>query len=218
MSRDCTSRIDVAYSDSPQQSPWTIEERQGGQQPSYPTPGEWPGESQLLGALGRIRTCDTRFRKPLLYPLSYEGGDSQASGGARCGGSPDDENPVRLRSEMSRLDDAEVALLGELLVQPSATTVRLHGELDLVTADALRALLAEAAAEKPAKVVVDITDVPFVDVISLSTILAAADAMREREAPLIVVGASQSVRRLFQVLNAEDVLAPALPMPRIASS
>jgi hypothetical protein len=25
------------------------------------------------GAPGRIRTCDTRFRKPLLYPLSYEG-------------------------------------------------------------------------------------------------------------------------------------------------
>jgi hypothetical protein len=25
------------------------------------------------GALGRIRTCGTRFRKPMLYPLSYEG-------------------------------------------------------------------------------------------------------------------------------------------------
>ena len=25
-------------------------------------------------ALGRNRTCDLRFRKPLLYPLSYEGG------------------------------------------------------------------------------------------------------------------------------------------------
>ena len=28
----------------------------------------------LLGAPGRIRTCDARFRKPTLYPLSYEGG------------------------------------------------------------------------------------------------------------------------------------------------
>ncbi len=28
----------------------------------------------VLGAPGRIRTCDTRFRKPMLYPLSYEGG------------------------------------------------------------------------------------------------------------------------------------------------
>jgi len=27
----------------------------------------------FLGALGMIRTCDTRFRKPMLYPLSYEG-------------------------------------------------------------------------------------------------------------------------------------------------
>jgi hypothetical protein len=26
------------------------------------------------GAPERIRTSDTRFRKPLLYPLSYEGG------------------------------------------------------------------------------------------------------------------------------------------------
>ena len=25
------------------------------------------------GAPGRIRTYDTRFRKPMLYPLSYEG-------------------------------------------------------------------------------------------------------------------------------------------------
>jgi hypothetical protein len=28
----------------------------------------------IRSAPGRIRTCDTRFRKPLLYPLSYEGG------------------------------------------------------------------------------------------------------------------------------------------------
>ena len=30
--------------------------------------------SSSTGALGRNRTCDLRFRKPLLYPLSYEGG------------------------------------------------------------------------------------------------------------------------------------------------
>ena len=33
-----------------------------------------------MSALGRNRTYDLRFRKPLLYPLSYEGGD-----GAKCG-------------------------------------------------------------------------------------------------------------------------------------
>ena len=28
----------------------------------------------FIGAPGMNRTCDLRFRKPLLYPLSYEGG------------------------------------------------------------------------------------------------------------------------------------------------
>lgn len=27
-----------------------------------------------MRALGRIRTCDTGFRRAVLYPLSYEGG------------------------------------------------------------------------------------------------------------------------------------------------
>lgn len=31
------------------------------------------------GAPGRIRTSDTRFRKPLLYPLSYGGVDDEDS-------------------------------------------------------------------------------------------------------------------------------------------
>src|SRR4051812_15393263 len=32
----------------------------------------WPAKT--CGAPGRIRTCDTRFRRAVLYPLSYEGG------------------------------------------------------------------------------------------------------------------------------------------------
>ena len=36
-----------------------------------PTRAAWL--SMRGGAPGRIRTCDTRFRKPVLYPLSYEG-------------------------------------------------------------------------------------------------------------------------------------------------
>ena len=31
-----------------------------------------------VGAPGRIRTCDTRFRRAVLYPLSYEGGTAPA--------------------------------------------------------------------------------------------------------------------------------------------
>ena len=39
-------------------------------------PRRWrrTGRPDSQSALGMIRTCDTRFRKPMLYPLSYEGG------------------------------------------------------------------------------------------------------------------------------------------------
>jgi hypothetical protein len=33
----------------------------------------------FTGAPGRIRTCDARLRSPALYPLSYEGGDCNAT-------------------------------------------------------------------------------------------------------------------------------------------
>jgi hypothetical protein len=47
-----------------------------GPQASDPSNGRRSHELFSLvrrGAPGRIRTCGTRFRKPLLYPLSYEG-------------------------------------------------------------------------------------------------------------------------------------------------
>jgi len=108
-------------------------------------------------------------------------------------------------------------MLGELLVQPTVTTLTLHGELDLVTVERLRRLLERACDGAPLRVVIDLSDVPFVDVLSLSTILATADAVRERGASLLVVGASPAVRRMCEILNASDVLAPALPMPRVAA-
>ncbi len=47
---------------------------------SVPAPTSAVASSRCAGnggAPGRIRTCDTRFRKPLLSPLSYEGGGWQ---------------------------------------------------------------------------------------------------------------------------------------------
>ena len=35
-----------------------------------------PAPEKPLCALGQIRTADTRFRRAVLYPLSYEGGGS----------------------------------------------------------------------------------------------------------------------------------------------
>jgi anti-sigma B factor antagonist len=108
-------------------------------------------------------------------------------------------------------------MLGELRVQPAITVLTLHGELDMLTIEPLRELLAEACVTEPSRLVVDLTDTPFVDVLSLSTILATADSLHDRGALLTVTGASLAVRRVCALFNASDVLAPTLPGPRVAT-
>jgi anti-anti-sigma factor len=107
-------------------------------------------------------------------------------------------------------------MLGELLVQGAVSRLRLHGDLDLVTVEELRRLLADACTSRR-DVVIDLADVPFVDVLSLSAILAAADGMREHGGRLRVTGAAAPVRRVCALLNADDVLVPEVPMPRLAA-
>jgi anti-sigma B factor antagonist len=109
-------------------------------------------------------------------------------------------------------------VLGELKVAAEATIVTLHGDLDLMTIEELRGLLDQACMNDPERVVIDLTDVPFVDVLSLSTILASADSVRDRGGFLHVRGASGAVRRICSMLNAKDLLLPGLPAPRLAAN
>ncbi len=46
--------------------------------------------ARSVSAPGRIRTYGTRFRKPMLYPLSYGGGPEASSVGIRTGRTPPD--------------------------------------------------------------------------------------------------------------------------------
>jgi anti-anti-sigma factor len=107
-------------------------------------------------------------------------------------------------------------MLGEVHVHADVTVAKLRGDLDLANVDSLRELLAGVCAGDSLRVVVDLGEVPFVDVLSLSVILGTADDLREAGRQLIVEGASTSVRRLCALLNAEDILTPQLPMPRTA--
>lgn len=108
--------------------------------------------------------------------------------------------------------------LGELVVRAATTTVVLHGELDVVTINEMRDLLDEAVARAPRSLLIDLADVPFIDVLSLSAILAAADAVRDDGGVAAVTGASTAVRKICALLNAGDVLTAAFPLQRRAVS
>lgn len=108
-------------------------------------------------------------------------------------------------------------MLGDVEMTPAATVLSLHGEIDLVTVEQLRASLDDLTLSTTALLVVDLSQVAFVDVMSLSVILGAADTLRESGRQLLVRGASGSVRRICALLNADDVLAPDVPTSRGAA-
>jgi hypothetical protein len=57
-------------------------------------PSAWAEATQLWSAPGRIRTCDTGFRRAVLYPLSYEGRSARSLPG-RQAASPQLGNHLR---------------------------------------------------------------------------------------------------------------------------
>ena len=64
---------------------------------------EGEGALVVAGALGVIRTPDTRFRKPMLYPLSYEGKGSTLPAKHLLSGGANDEKSERRRGLVRRL-------------------------------------------------------------------------------------------------------------------
>ena len=108
-------------------------------------------------------------------------------------------------------------MLGEVDVRPDVTVLVLHGELDIVTVAEVRALLDEAGAPGCTRLVIDLRDVPFVDVLCLSAILATVDRLRDLGGEASVVGASKPVRRMCALLGADDALVLQIPDQRAAA-
>lgn len=108
-------------------------------------------------------------------------------------------------------------MLGELEVRADVTVLVLHGELDIVTVAEVRDLLDEAGAAGPARLVIDLRDVPFVDVLCLSAILATVDRLRDTGGEAAVIGARAPVRRMCALLGADDALVLQIPEQRPAA-
>lgn len=77
--------------------------------------------------------------------------------------------------------------------------LKLSGELDLATVDALRTALSAAWTEKGA-LVVDTTDVTFIDSTGLATLIAARQRMGDR----LTLIPGPPTRRLLEIAGAID--------------
>jgi anti-sigma B factor antagonist len=79
-----------------------------------------------------------------------------------------------------------------------ATVVRLAGELDLYNAHAVREALLAACEESPARLVVDLSDVSFIDSTALGVLIEARSRMSNRRA-FILAAPGLETRRALEV-------------------
>jgi anti-sigma B factor antagonist len=79
-----------------------------------------------------------------------------------------------------------------------SVVVELAGELDLYNAEELRSALHDAAARKPARLVIDLSGVEFIDSTALGVLVEIRRRLENRRA-FLLASAGRDVRRTLEV-------------------
>lgn len=88
----------------------------------------------------------------------------------------------------------------------SASVVVVAGEVDVETSPKLAGTIRQVLRTAPARVVVDMGGVEFIDASGIGVLLAAADAARHNGAAVVVRRPSKSVRRVMDLLQLDGAL------------
>ena len=81
-----------------------------------------------------------------------------------------------------------------------AEVVAVRGDVDLATADALRAEV-RAASERSGTVVLDLREVSFMDTQGLAVVIEAQQAAAEGDGRFVIVRGPERVHRLFDMIG-----------------
>jgi anti-anti-sigma factor len=87
-----------------------------------------------------------------------------------------------------------------------AVTLTLRGELDLASVPALEDRLAALEQSSPRRILIDLTDLTFIDSSGLRVLLLADGRAREQERELVFTESTATVRRVFEMTGALDLL------------
>lgn len=87
-----------------------------------------------------------------------------------------------------------------------AVTVTLRGELDLASVPAVEDRLAEIEKSSPARILIDLTGLTFIDSSGLRVLLLADGRAREQQRELVFTESTATVRRVLEMTGALDLL------------
>ena len=92
------------------------------------------------------------------------------------------------------------------IVDGDAVTVEIKGQLDSMTAPELRQSFESLVAERPAKVIVDLSGLRLIDSSGVGAIVSLFKQVRAANGSFTVVGVQGQPRSIFQVLRLDRVL------------
>lgn len=86
-----------------------------------------------------------------------------------------------------------------------ATIVQPLGEIDLGNATALRTHISQAQRSKPARLVIDLAKVPYMDSSGVATLVEAMQVARKHGGLLVLCGLQDKVRSIFEIARLDMV-------------
>jgi len=99
----------------------------------------------------------------------------------------------------------------EEMVDQDTQLLVVRGDVDLQNAGDLRAAIEDAASEGRSRLVVDITDVPFMDSSGLASLVGAQKAISDDVRMIIVC--PENLRRIFEVTRLDSILTVVSTLP-----
>jgi anti-sigma B factor antagonist len=96
-------------------------------------------------------------------------------------------------------------------VDDETQLVAIHGDVDLKTARLFRGALDEAAQDGKPRLIVDMSEVPFMDSSGLAALIGAQKALRE--ATQLIVVCPDNLRRIFEVTRLDSIVSLVASLP-----
>lgn len=99
----------------------------------------------------------------------------------------------------------------EELVDHETQLLAVHGDVDLKTAKLFRMALDDASGDGKPRLIVDMSEVPFMDSSGLAALIGAQKAVRDRTRLIVVC--PENLRRIFEVTRLDSVVTVVRSLP-----
>lgn len=106
----------------------------------------------------------------------------------------------------SKLQTLRSGLLGEVRAGGATRTVHLAGEWDLVSGEVAKTVIRDALEGHPETLVLDLSQVSFVDSTAIQTIVGLHQLCAELDVGLMIIPGPRAVARTFQICGLTDRL------------